>query len=118
MKIIRSKEEGIPATTAASLLLPAEARFKCSHCQGNIVGVHPLIAWPGAVVCGSSRGGSAAMVDVFLHSPGQMKRIKPFFPLSHGILHVDNRRVVSGIGFVTCLQGIYSAATVIFWLEE
>ena len=40
------------------------------------------------------------MADVFLLSPAQMKRIKPFFPLSHGIPRVDDRRVVSGIVFV------------------
>lgn len=40
------------------------------------------------------------MADVFLLSPAQMKRIKPLFPLSHGIPRVDDRRVVSGIVFV------------------
>jgi hypothetical protein len=40
------------------------------------------------------------MADVFLLSPAQMKRIKFFFPLSHGIPRVDDRRVVSGIVFV------------------
>lgn len=30
--------------------------------------------------------------------PGvQMRRLHPFFPLSHGILRVDDRRVISGI---------------------
>ena len=40
------------------------------------------------------------MADVPLLSPAQMERIRPFFPLSHGIARVDNRRVVSGIVFV------------------
>jgi putative transposase len=40
------------------------------------------------------------MADVFLRSPAQMKRIKPFFPLSRGVPRVDDRRVVSGIVFV------------------
>ena len=40
------------------------------------------------------------MADVFLLSPAQMKRIKPFFPLSHGIPRVDDRRVASGIVFI------------------
>jgi transposase len=40
------------------------------------------------------------MADVFLLSPARMKRIKPFFPRSHGIPRVDDRRVVSGIVFV------------------
>ena len=40
------------------------------------------------------------MADVFLLSAAQMRRIKPFFPLSHGVPRVDDRRVVSGIIFV------------------
>ena len=40
------------------------------------------------------------MADVFLLSATQMRRIKPFFPLSHGVPRVDDRRVVSGIVFV------------------
>jgi putative transposase len=40
------------------------------------------------------------MADVFLLSAAQMRRIKPFFPLSHGVPRVDDRRVVSGIVFV------------------
>ena len=30
----------------------------------------------------------------------QMERIKPYFPLSHGVPRVDDRRVISGIIFV------------------
>jgi transposase len=33
-------------------------------------------------------------------SKAQMRRIKPYFPLSHGIPRVDDRRVVSGIIYV------------------
>jgi transposase len=40
------------------------------------------------------------MAYVFLLSPAQMNLIKPFFPLSHGIPSVDDRRVVSGIVFI------------------
>src|SRR4029453_19466812 len=29
-----------------------------------------------------------------------MRRIKPYFPLSHGIARVDDRRIISGIVFV------------------
>ena len=29
-----------------------------------------------------------------------MRRIKPYFPLSHGVARVDDRRVISGIIFV------------------
>jgi putative transposase len=40
------------------------------------------------------------MDDLFLLSEAQMRRIKPFFPLPHGIPRVDDRRVISGIVFV------------------
>jgi transposase len=30
----------------------------------------------------------------------QMRRIEPYFPLSHGVTRVDDRRVISGIIFV------------------
>jgi putative transposase len=38
--------------------------------------------------------------DLFLLSTAQMKKIAPFFPLSHGIPRVDDRRVISGIVYV------------------
>ena len=40
------------------------------------------------------------MSDLFLLSKAQMRRIEPYFPLSHGIPRVDDRQVVSGIIFV------------------
>ena len=40
------------------------------------------------------------MSDLFLLSEAQLCRIKPYFPLSHGIPRVDDRRVLSGIIFV------------------
>ena len=40
------------------------------------------------------------MDDLFLLSEAQMRRIVPFFPLSHGVARVDDRRVISGIVFV------------------
>ncbi len=40
------------------------------------------------------------MTDMFLLSDAQMARISPFFPLSHGMPRVDDRRVISGIIFV------------------
>ena len=39
----------------------------------------------------------------FLLTPAQMRRIRPHFPLLHGIPRVDDRRVLSGIVFV--IQG-------------
>ena len=40
------------------------------------------------------------MDDLFLLSEAQMRRIEPFFPLSHGIPRVDDRGIFSGIVFV------------------
>jgi hypothetical protein len=37
---------------------------------------------------------------LFLLSRVQMRRIERFFPLSHGIARVDDRRIVSAIVFV------------------
>jgi transposase len=44
--------------------------------------------------------GGIAMADLLLLSEAQMRRIEPYFPLSHGIARVDDRRVISGIIFV------------------
>lgn len=40
------------------------------------------------------------MDDLLLLSDAQMRRIEPYFPLSHGVPRVDDRRVLSGILFV------------------
>lgn len=40
------------------------------------------------------------MSDLFLLSEAQMRRIAVYFPLSHGVPRVDDRRVISGIIFV------------------
>ena len=40
------------------------------------------------------------MSDLFWLSDKQMRRIEPFFPRSHGVPRVDDRRVISGIIFV------------------
>ena len=40
------------------------------------------------------------MSDLIWLSEAQMRRIEPYFPLSHGIPRVDDRRVISGIVFV------------------
>ena len=40
------------------------------------------------------------MSDLFWLSAAQMRRIEPWFPLSHGMPRVDDRRVISGIIFV------------------
>jgi transposase len=42
----------------------------------------------------------ASMVDLFLLSEAQIARISSYFPLSHGVPRVDDRRVVSGIVYV------------------
>ena len=40
------------------------------------------------------------MSDLYWLSQAQMRRIEPYFPLSHGVARVDDRRVLSGIIFV------------------
>jgi transposase len=40
------------------------------------------------------------MSDEFLLTMQQLNRIKPYFPLSHGVPRVDDRRVISGIIYV------------------
>ena len=40
------------------------------------------------------------MSELLLLSEAQMRRIEPFFPLSHGVPRVDDRRVLSGMLFV------------------
>ena len=40
------------------------------------------------------------MSEPWLLSEPQMRRIEPYFPLSHGIPRVDDRRIVSGIIYV------------------
>ena len=37
------------------------------------------------------------MTDQFWLTPAQLNRIKPHFPLSHGVPRVDDLRVISGI---------------------
>ena len=43
------------------------------------------------------------MSDLFMLSKAQMRQIEPYFPLSHGVPRVDDRKVLSGIIFV--IQG-------------
>jgi transposase len=38
--------------------------------------------------------------DVFLLSERQMEKIRPHFPLAHGVPRVDDRRVLSGVIYV------------------
>ena len=40
------------------------------------------------------------MSQIFYLSAEQLERIKPFFPRSHGIARVDDRKVISGIIYV------------------
>ena len=40
------------------------------------------------------------MSDSIMLSEAQMRRIEPYFPLSHGIPRVNDRRIISGIIFV------------------
>ena len=40
------------------------------------------------------------MSDLYWLSSGQLERIKPYFPLSHGMPRADDLKVISGIVFV------------------
>jgi transposase len=40
------------------------------------------------------------MSDLFWLTDTQVERLKPFFPLSHGVPRVDDKRVLSGIIFI------------------
>ena len=40
------------------------------------------------------------MSDLFWLTDAQMERLKPFFPRSHGVPRVDDKRVLSGIIFI------------------
>lgn len=40
------------------------------------------------------------MSELFLLTREQMLRIQPYFPLSHGVERVDDRKVISGIMYV------------------
>lgn len=39
------------------------------------------------------------MTNLFFLSQAQMRRIESYFPLSHGVARVDDRRVINGIVF-------------------
>ena len=43
------------------------------------------------------------MSDLLWLTEAQMRKIEPYFPLSHGVPRVDDRRIISGIIFV--IQG-------------
>eukprot|EP01040_Poterioochromonas_malhamensis_P020839 gene20839-24991_t len=40
------------------------------------------------------------MSDLICLSDAQMRKIEPYFPLSHGVPRVDDRRIISGIIFI------------------
>jgi transposase len=48
--------------------------------------------------------GEIAMSDLMLLSEAQMRRIEPYFPLSHGVPRVDDRLILSGI-ILFCVTG-------------
>jgi putative transposase len=41
-----------------------------------------------------------AMGNLVWLTEAQMRKIEPYFPLSHGVPRVDNRRIISGMVFV------------------
>ncbi len=48
------------------------------------------------------------MNDLFYLSPYQLARIKPYFPLSHGVPRVDDLRVIRVLS--TCSNAAYNGA--------
>ena len=40
------------------------------------------------------------MIKIYLLPASQFSRLTPYFPLSHGVARVDDRRVISGIIYV------------------
>lgn len=40
------------------------------------------------------------MSDIFYLTTEQLERLRPYFPLSHGVARVDDRKVISGIIYV------------------
>ena len=55
-----------------------------------------LLGLPGS----SSRTDGGYDEESFWLTDGQMERLKPFFPKSHGKPRVDDRRVLSGMIFI------------------
>lgn len=57
------------------------------------------------------------MDEMLLLSAEQMRRIEPYFPLSHGVPRVDDRRILSGIpvrdtqrsSLAGCSQGLWAS---------
>ena len=60
------------------------------------------------------------MSDLIWLPEAQMRRIEPYFPLSHGVPRVDDRRI--HIRYDRCahtfMSAICIAATFIFWLNQ
>ena len=54
------------------------------------------------------------MSDLIWLSEAQMRLIEPYFPLSHGVPRVDDRRIISGIIFVI-RNGLRWPAARAFW---
>ena len=65
----------------------AGPRVRTHERRGGSAGLAELIPW-----WWRCHHGSSVLAD-----PAQLRRIAPFFPLSHGVPRVDDRRVVSGI---------------------
>jgi putative transposase len=76
--------------------------------------------------------GGIALSDLIWLTEAQIRKIKPYFPLSHGVHRVDGRRIISDIIFViqvvlrwrdapmqfTFMSAIYIAATIIVWINQ
>ena len=63
-----------------------------------ILGSGSIKLLPGRSAADSLMGGrTPSMSDLFWLSERQLAKIEPYFPLSHGVPRVDDRRVISGI---------------------
>ncbi len=68
-------------------------KFRC-----RLLGSGPIKLLSGRSAADSLMGGrTPSMSDLFWLSERQLAKIEPHFPLSHGVLRVDDRRVISGI---------------------
>lgn len=46
---------------------------------------------------------SVAVSDLFLLSKAQMRRIEPYFPSSHGVPCVDDRKIISVLSLLSAM---------------
>jgi transposase len=55
------------------------------------------------------------MSDLIWLTEAQMPKIEPYFPLSHGVPRVDDRRIISGIIFCHSGRAVLARCTTRIW---